>query len=60
MIPDLPCYVRNKFQCGFPEDWKEVKLMWEKYIKQGEFTCIQKFLDWLPAVRTANSTVLYH
>ncbi|PNF43133.1 hypothetical protein B7P43_G17794 [Cryptotermes secundus] len=32
---NLPCYVRNKFQCGFPDDWKEVKLMWKKYIMQG-------------------------
>jgi len=36
-ISDLPCYIRNKFQCGFPADWKEVKLAWEKYEEQGEF-----------------------
>jgi hypothetical protein len=35
-ISDLPCYVRNKFQHGFPDDWKEVKLMWKEYINQGE------------------------
>jgi hypothetical protein len=36
-ISGLPYYVRDKFQCGFPDDWKEVKLVWEKYVKQGEF-----------------------
>jgi hypothetical protein len=36
-ISDLPCYIRNKFQSGFPVDWKEVKLAWEKYEEQGEF-----------------------
>jgi len=29
--------VRNKFQCGFPDDWKEVKCKWVEYISQGEF-----------------------
>jgi hypothetical protein len=36
-IPGLPFYIRKKFECGFPDDWKEVKLAWEKYIEQGEF-----------------------
>jgi hypothetical protein len=36
-ISDLPYYIRYKFQCGFPEDWKEVKLAWEKFEEQGEF-----------------------
>jgi len=38
-ISDLPYYIRNKFQCGFPVDWKEAKLAWEKYEEQGEFLC---------------------
>ena len=38
-ISDLPSYIRNKFQCGFPIDWKEVKLAWEKYEEQGELLC---------------------
>jgi len=33
-----------------PHHWKD-SLIWE---------CIQKFLDWLPGVRTANSTALCH
>jgi len=37
MISDLPYYVRNKFQCGFPDDWKAVKCKWMKYVRQGEF-----------------------
>jgi len=37
LISDLPYYVRNKFQCGFPDDWKEVKCKWVEYISQGEF-----------------------
>jgi hypothetical protein len=37
MISDLPYYVRNKFQNGFPDDWKEVKCKWIKYVKEGEF-----------------------
>lgn len=32
---NLPYYVRNKFQCGFPDDWKEVKCKWVEYISQG-------------------------
>jgi hypothetical protein len=38
LISDLPYYVRNKFQCGFPDDWNEVKCKWVEYISQGEFT----------------------
>ncbi|XP_021937427.1 uncharacterized protein LOC110838496 isoform X2 [Zootermopsis nevadensis] len=32
---NLPYYVRNKFQCGFPDDWKDVKCKWIKYVKEG-------------------------
>lgn len=32
---NLPYYVRNKFQNGFPDDWKAVKCKWIKYVKQG-------------------------
>ncbi|PSN53485.1 hypothetical protein C0J52_09344 [Blattella germanica] len=32
---NLPYYVRNKFQVGFPEDWKVVKDRWMDYIEQG-------------------------
>ncbi|KAJ9574701.1 hypothetical protein L9F63_008136, partial [Diploptera punctata] len=32
---NLPYYVRNKFQCGFPSDWKEVKELWRKYVNEG-------------------------
>ena len=35
VISDLPYYIRNKFQCGFPSDWKTVKELWIKYIKEG-------------------------
>jgi hypothetical protein len=36
MISDLPYYVRNKFQYGFPDDWKAVKYKWMQYVKAGE------------------------
>ncbi|PNF16198.1 hypothetical protein B7P43_G17973 [Cryptotermes secundus] len=32
---NLPYYVRNKFQNGFPDDWKVVKCKWIKYVKEG-------------------------
>ncbi|XP_069691581.1 uncharacterized protein [Periplaneta americana] len=31
----LPYFVRNKFVCGFPDDWKMVMLMWTKYVDHG-------------------------
>jgi hypothetical protein len=37
VISDLPYFVRNKFQNGFPDDWKEVKCKWITYVKEGEF-----------------------
>jgi hypothetical protein len=37
MFSDLPYYVRNKFQNGFPDDWEAVKCKWIKYVKEGKF-----------------------
>ncbi|XP_049859156.1 uncharacterized protein LOC126353935 isoform X2 [Schistocerca gregaria] len=35
-VSGLPHFIKNRFACGFPEDWKLLRRQWTMFLKAGE------------------------